>query len=80
MLFTQIDNRLLETQPGLAVRRRSERRWHYCKYCYKYVPTFKLVEAAYTYPKRGPYYFIVVLRCCWECGYGLERLHEFGTP
>jgi hypothetical protein len=67
-------------QYGLEIRRLSEREWHYCKYCYQDVPTFKLLEATYEYPKKQTidgYDEILVIRCCWQCGYGLDQLHDF---
>jgi hypothetical protein len=47
----------------------SERDWNYCKYCYRDTPTFILTEGAIgsTQPTGR-------MRCCWECGSGLQRL------
>ncbi len=47
--------------------RHSEREWHDCKYCYKEVPTFVLVEGLI-----GNLAPVQYMRVCWECGAGLH--------
>ncbi len=70
MLITE-DKRLLRDGPEFWVHRKSEKPWHYCKYCYHDVPTFLLSEGLY-----GSVDTISILRCCWECGAGLESIKE----
>lgn len=47
----------------------SEIHWHYCKYCYREVPTFLLNEG-----RIGSLEVLNTLRCCWECGAGIANL------
>lgn len=62
------DKRLIEPiGPHLWSKRQSEKTWHFCKYCRHRVPTFKFTEG-----KLGSEQPLQVLRCCWECGSGLE--------
>lgn len=49
--------------------RKSERGWHYCKYCHRDTPTFILTEG-----RIGSSEPLQKLRCCWECGSGLYLL------
>ena len=51
--------------------RESEREWHYCPACYRDVPTFRFSEGVV-----GSGEPVSVIRCCWECGYGIDRLAE----
>lgn len=51
--------------------RKSERKWHRCKYCRKTTPSFIYTEGDYGDPEPR-----LVLRCCWECGSGLQLLEE----
>ena len=68
MIATVDDKRLIPlSSEHLWCERTSERQWHYCKYCYRDVPTFVLTEG-----RRGSLNPIQQLRCCWECGSGLE--------
>jgi hypothetical protein len=53
--------------------RRSIEKWSYCKYCYKKTPQFILKQKAL--PKSG-FSGTVDLRCCWECGSGLEVVKD----
>jgi hypothetical protein len=62
------DTRLIQPSKDIWVERISEKEWHECKYCYKEVPTFLLKETVHQLGRTG------VLRCCWECGAGLDRL------
>jgi hypothetical protein len=64
------DKRLIpECGPVHWAHRESERDWHYCKYCYRDVPTFRLAEGQIGWGTPTG-----VMRCCWECGAGLEIL------
>jgi hypothetical protein len=64
------DKRLIpEFGPKIWAHRESEHGWHYCKYCYRDVPTFTLTEGLI-----GSLKPLQVLRCCWECGAGLDIL------
>lgn len=49
--------------------RTSERQWHYCAECRHDVPTFILTEGL-----LGTIEPDQKLRCCWECGWALERV------
>lgn len=49
--------------------RKSEKTWHYCKYCHGNAPTFRLVQG-----KVGDLAPLLILRCCWQCGAGLDQL------
>lgn len=49
------------------VLRESEREWQDCKYCWSEVPTFLHFEGLV-----GSLEPTKVLRCCWECGAGLD--------
>lgn len=55
--------------------RKSERGWHYCKYCHRNCPTFVFTEG-----RMGSSDVVQSLRCCWECGSGLEILHRAEVP
>jgi len=68
MIFTD-DKRTISDGPRFWVDRESERDWHYCKYCYRDVPTFVLSEGEY-----GSQTPVQRLRCCYECGSGLALL------
>lgn len=61
------DKRLVQTGDTFWVQRVSERKWHYCKYCYRIVPTFLLLEG-YLAENDA----LSVIRGCWECGAGLD--------
>jgi hypothetical protein len=62
------DKRLIpEFGPKFWAHRKSERRWHYCKYCYRNVPTFIFSDG-----EMGNLTPLSQIRCCWECGSGLE--------
>ena len=73
------DKRLLwskcdENGTFIEVSRKSEKQWHECKYCYEKAPTFILTERL---GKLGKGIFhISIMRCCWQCGSGLERLYD----
>jgi hypothetical protein len=56
------------TMPEVWARREQEPEWHWCKYCYEQVPTFRLTEGLAGSTD------VQVLRCCCECGAGLEIL------
>lgn len=58
-----------EFHPKIWSERQSEREWHHCKYCHRDVPTFLLTEGLVGNEEAGQ-----TLRCCWECGSGLEQL------
>lgn len=68
MIITD-DKRLLTGGPVFWYHRESEREWHYCKYCYRDTPTFKFFEGLI-----GSLEPTGVMRCCWECGSGIEIL------
>lgn len=64
------DKRLLpEFGPVFWAERVSEREWRYCKYCFRDVPTFVLREGL-----MGSMEATGSMRCCWECGSGIQRL------
>ena len=66
------DKRLLpEFGKKFWCERLSEREWGYCKYCYHDVPTFVLAEG-----EIGSGNPLQLLRCCWECGAGIEILEN----
>lgn len=66
------DNRLTPAfGPIFWCERKSERKWHHCKYCCHNVPTFLLDVGVI-----GSQEVIQTLRCCWECGSGLDSLKE----
>jgi len=71
------DKRLLSSsrigEVDIAVERESERDWHYCKYCYEDAPTFILTE---TVTQNGKAFEVSKLRCCWQCGSGLEFIES----
>jgi hypothetical protein len=67
------DKRLLASSPEIEVERESEHEWHYCKYCYRDTPTFILTEAWWPVGQTSANR-VAKMRCCWECGSGLERL------
>ncbi len=64
------DKRLIPHEgPGglFTVIRRSLKGWRYCKYCYRDTPQFLFTEEWSHHPAGSQ-----TLRCCWECGSGLE--------
>lgn len=64
------DKRLIpEFTERFWANRTSERDWHHCKYCLRDVPTFILSEG-----DIGDLTPTQILRCCWECGSGIELL------
>lgn len=64
------DKRLIPEFSGeFWAHRHSERDWSYCKYCVEQAPTFQLAEGVI-----GSSVPVRVLRCCWQCGSGLEVL------
>lgn len=66
------DKRLIPEFVGASwCRRTSEPEWHSCKYCYKQTPTFKFEGG-----RLGSNDPTLVLRCCWECGSGIETLRQ----
>jgi len=66
------DKRLLpEFGKKFWCERKSEREWHFCKYCSRDVPTFVLSEGII-----GNVDPVQTLLCCWECGAGLEKLDK----
>lgn len=68
--FRHDDKRLISEFSDLGwAHRKSDREWHYCKYCYRDVPTFILTEGRISSEQPTQ-----VLRCCWECGSGLDLL------
>jgi hypothetical protein len=70
--MTSSDKRLTpEFGPIFWCERESEREWHYCPACYRDVPTFRFSEGVV-----GSGEPVSVIRCCWECGYGIDRLAE----
>jgi len=56
--------------PNRRLDRESEREWHDCPYCYRKTPTFVLTEIE----RADPPVVAQRLRCCWECGAGIEVL------
>jgi hypothetical protein len=68
--YVSHDNRLLPTfGERFWCTRTSEREWQWCKYCGRDVPTFILDVGSV-----GSLAIEQRLRCCWECGSGLEQL------
>jgi NAD-dependent dihydropyrimidine dehydrogenase PreA subunit len=63
------DKRLASPREGYGVLRRSIGRWGDCKYCHHRTPQFYFWERL-DLPDAEPTW--QVLRCCWECGSGLE--------
>ena len=66
------DKRLTRSSESVGVERVSKKKWHYCKYCYKKVPTFLLKE--WLLPSAFDAKPDSIIRCCWECGSGIDRL------
>jgi len=60
------DKRQTKSSAQINVSKKSERGRHYCKYCYKNVPTFVLEEDMPNFNVSQR------MRCCYECGSGLE--------
>ena len=55
--------------PVFWIERESEREWHWCKYCNRDVPTFQYRQGVI-----GSHEVLETLRCCWECGSGIDVL------
>ena len=55
--------------------RKSEKEWHYCKYCYEEAPTFILIQG-----NMGDVNPTEKMRCCWQCGSGLEIIYKAKSP
>ncbi len=53
--------------------RRSDREWHYCTNCAEDAPTFVLTQTAY---RDHVALHSVKIRCCWQCGHGIELLED----
>lgn len=68
----EYDNRSLPLvgENGFYHLRKSIRRWRWCKYCHKDTPQFVLAEGT----RGDELKTIHILRCCWECGYGLQEI------
>jgi len=66
------DKRMLpEFGPLFWSRKKSTKKWHYCKYCYKDVPTFFLTEGIYHHMEP-----LQIMRVCWECGSGIGIIYH----
>jgi hypothetical protein len=67
------DKRLIGSTKRFAVTRESIRRWMDCRYCRKPTPQFILTERAM---KKSGLKGHLKMRCCWECGSGLDIVEE----
>jgi hypothetical protein len=75
------DKRLIHDSREFWVNRRSERKWQYCKYCYRNTPTFIFTEGTYGSPEGKSPMITQQLRCCWECGSGIAVVYsDAGIP
>jgi hypothetical protein len=63
------DKRLISDDEIFWTDRQSVHKWRYCKYCYRNTPQFLFRCGLY-----GSCVPTQVLRCCWECGSGLEQI------
>lgn len=71
-LFLLADKRLTpQFSEEFWCERTSLKKWDDCKYCYRRTPQFLHNEGRIgsSVPTRR-------LRCCWECGSGLELLDD----
>lgn len=73
-LTVRDDKRNLCSSDEFEVTRERGPRWTYCKFCYKSVPTFVLVERVRKPLGRGmPVGYVTRTLCCNECDAGLDQ-------